>query len=97
MPDSRTVEMHYQCDIKGYAPGGTDWRVGKGKPPKDPSIDLYHEYKELWFQWINNNYDLFKELRVLAVEHDGLLTDCFATNEVSQARALAELLNEIPF
>lgn len=96
MPDGRTLECHYQCDVKAYNPGGTNWRDYKGKPPLDPSIDLYHEYKGLWLQWVNNNYTLFNELRVLAVAHGGLLTDCFATTEVSQARALAELLNDIP-
>ena len=89
--------MHYQCCVKGYDPGGTNWKLGKGQPPKDPTVDLYAEYKQLWLRWVEENYDLFCELRVLAVKHNGLLTDCFASTEISQARALAELLNEIPF
>lgn len=97
MPDGRTLEMHYQCDVKAYNPGGTNWRDYKGKPSLNPSIDLYGAYRDLWLQWVEHNYDLFCELRVLAVEHGGLLTDCFATTEISQARALAELLNDIPF
>ena len=33
LPEGRTIEAVYQCDIKGYDPGGTNWRLGKGKPP----------------------------------------------------------------
>ena len=33
MPDGRTIEQHYQCGVKGYQPGGTNWKLGKGKPP----------------------------------------------------------------
>ena len=30
MPDGRSIEEWYQCDVKGYDPGGTAWRSGKG-------------------------------------------------------------------
>ena len=41
--DGRTIEQHYQCDIKGYQPGGRNWRLGKGKPPIRQT-DLWEEY-----------------------------------------------------
>lgn len=40
------------------------------------------------------NPTLLEELRVKAQEHDYLLTDMFASSDVSQARALADILNE---
>ena len=72
---------------------GNDWRIGKGKPPLDPGVDLYAAYKELWCVWVQENPELFAELRVLAEEAGSVLSDRFATTPVSQARALAELLN----
>lgn len=71
--------------------------MGKGKPALDPATDLYGEYKALWAQWITENKALFAELRTLAAQHGYLLSDRFATGPVSQARALADLLNERPF
>lgn len=94
MPDGRTVEAHYQCDVKGYAPGSDHWKLGKGKPPLDRSKDMWYEYKELWRVWAINNPDL---MRVLAEESkwfECTLSDKFANSNISQARALAELLNE---
>lgn len=96
MPDGRTIEQHYQCDIKGYCPGGTDWRLGKGKPPLDTSIDLWGAYKALWRVWVRHHAGLFEELRGLALSKGGVLSDLFGTTPITQARALAELLNEIP-
>lgn len=93
LSDGRTIEQHYQCDIKGYCPGGTDWRLGKGKPPLDKTKDLYKEYKKLWQQWADMNQDLMWELRQ-SVGPNKVLSDRFATTPVNQARALAELLNE---
>lgn len=51
MPDGRSIEQIYQYDIKGYDVGGTDYRLGKGKSPKDLSITkekLLEEYINLW-------------------------------------------------
>lgn len=48
MPDGRSIESHYQCDVKGYSPGSNNWRLGKGKPPLDKSKDLWAEYMALW-------------------------------------------------
>lgn len=101
MPDGRSIEMHYQCDIKGYAPGGTNWRLGKGKPPLDRSVPLYQKYYELWLEWslIPKNLPLLQELlerAALQSALDGLSTislcDRFATSEVNQARALVDVI-----
>lgn len=94
MPDGRTVEMHYQCDVKGYQPGGTAWRLGKGKPPLDRSIDLYAAYKALWLEWAENHKPEMRELYVAAKKANGVLSDMFATGPISQARALADILND---
>jgi hypothetical protein len=89
MPDGRSIEQHYQCDVKGYQPGGTNWRLGKGKPPLDRSIDLWAAYLQLWRTWAENNPTEMRELR----QHP-VLSDRFATTPVNQARALSTLLNE---
>lgn len=93
MSDGRTLEMHYQCDIKGIDPGGTNWRAGKGKPPLDTNIDLYQEYLKLWRLWARENPELLEELRSKGPECNYVLSDMFASSEVSQARALADILN----
>lgn len=99
MPDGRSLEHWYQCDVKGYDPGGTNWRLGKGKPPliDYPGDELYQFYKSLWKLWAIRNHRLLLELRAQALLHGGVLTDCFAAaneNSVNQARALSEILNE---
>lgn len=96
MLDGRTLEMHYQCDVKGYQPGGTDWRLGKGKPPVNglTKAQLWEAYFALWLNWAEHHP---AELAILreqaALWGDGLLTDKFATSPINQARALAEILN----
>lgn len=53
---------------------------------------LYQEYKKLWQQWAQENPNLINEL---ALKSQGLvLTDKFASTNISQARALAEILTE---
>lgn len=94
MPDGRTLEMHYQCDCKGFQPGGRDWRLGKGKPPRDPSVDLWEAYLGLWRVWAANHVDLMRELH-WAASATGMLSDRFATTPINQARALAVVLNEM--
>ena len=91
LPDGRTIEEHYQCDIKGYDPGGTNWKLGKGKPPLKPltHIALWKEYLNLWRIYIENNPELLEKLKQHAV-----LKDSFATSNINQARALCFLLNE---
>jgi hypothetical protein len=93
MPDGRTIEAHYQCDIKGHAPGSSDWRLGKGKPPLDTSIDTWAAYKQLWVEWARHNPELISELSIVASANDNVLSDVFANTDISQARALCEILN----
>lgn len=90
MADGRSIEEHYQCDIKGYP----SWSEGKGKPPLR-ECDLYSEYLNLWRVWSNEHLDLLKELAERAKEYDGFLSDKFATTNVNQASALAHILNEM--
>ena len=94
MPDGRTIEQHYQCDVKGYSPGGRNWRLGKGKPPLDRSKDMWAEYLALWEEWASAHPGLMNELADKAIQKNWTLSDMFATTPVNQARALAELLNK---
>lgn len=94
LKDGRTIEEAYQLDVKGYRVRGNDWRLGKGKPPLQPMPveALYSQYKGLWQQWAAENPVL---MDTLATEANGkVLTDKFASMPISQARVLAELLNE---
>ena len=96
--DNLTIEVLYQCtDLgKGNDPIGLDWRKGKGFPPanrKSPE-ELYKGYKQLWTFWMAENIDLVFELAERAADAGYVLTDCFASTPVNQARALSELLNE---
>lgn len=93
MPDGRTIEQHYQCDVKGYDPGGVNWRLGKGKPPVR-DVNLWKEYLALWKVWSETNKELLNELENLATDHGNILSDRFATTDVNQAHALAEILNQ---
>ncbi|WP_013334938.1 hypothetical protein [Gloeothece verrucosa] len=98
LDDGRTIEEAYQLDVKGYrsSPTDKDWQKGKGKPPLlEKSTDqLWSEYKALWQQWVYENPHLMIELANTA--KGKTLTDKFATSDISQARALAEILNENP-
>jgi hypothetical protein len=94
LEDGRTIEECYQLDVKGYRQVTDDWRFPKGKPPliKMHPDDLWKAYKALWQMWADENPELIELLRRAAVSR--VLTDRFAYTEVSQARALAEILNE---
>lgn len=97
MPDGRTIEQWYQCDVKGYNPGGTNWKLGKGKPTLHgfSMEEQYALYLSLWKLWALNNPDLLYDLiSKLTEEGKDTLTDCFASTEINQARALSQLLNE---
>lgn len=97
MPDGRSLEKHYQCCVKGYDPGGHDWRLGKGKPPLDITIDLYEKYKNLWRIWAKHNPLLLQDLKFqMMLKNKTCLSDMFAHTNVNQARALSEILNETP-
>ena len=96
LPDGRSVEQHYQCDIKGYVVGGLNWRLGKGKPPLNPKIDTWGEYLKLWEIWSSRHYMLMIELAEMSsVYHDRVLSDCFASTEINQAKALSVILNKM--
>lgn len=92
LADGRSIEEVYQCDVKGYDPGGRDWRRGKGRPGLYPT-DLWAEYMALWRSWAKEHPELIAELMQL-IGPDGKLRDRFASTPINQARALAVLLNE---
>ena len=94
MPDGRSIEQHYQCDVKGYDPQGTNWRLGKGKPPLR-DVDLWSQYLMLWTVWAVNNPIAINELKELVDNRNHVLSDMFAHTPINQARALAEILNLI--
>lgn len=94
----KTIEYVYQNIIK---------KSGKGKAPSKNS-KLYNEnlktkeeredfsytegYLPLWQEWAKQNPELMEELRTKV--GNKTLTDKFANTRVSQARALAEILNQ---
>lgn len=94
LEDGRTIEQHYQCDVKGYEVGGTDWRIGKGRPSlrHNSQEELYLDYFRLWEKWAYDNLDCMRDLYRVSKEYR-ILTDCFATTPINQARALADMLN----
>lgn len=90
LDDGRSIEEHYQCDVKGYDVGGTNWRLGKGrKPIRD--VNLWEEYKKLWVKYFELNPSL---ISVLKNTGKTVFTDMFATTPINQARAIAEILND---
>lgn len=97
MPDGRSLESHYQCDSKSIDVGGEDWRLGKGKPSLNPRHQdrslQYQDYKDLWRIYLSVNPELLEVLRELAVANNNCLSDKFATSDINQARALADILN----
>lgn len=92
--DGRNIESWYQCDCKQYQPGGTNWELGKGKSPLKPVLDLWTEYLNLWRLWAMLNRPMIEELRKLAKTKDNILSDCHASTDINQARALAQILTE---
>ena len=96
LPDGRSIEQWYQCDIKGYDIGGTNWRLGKGNPPlfEFPADHLWQLYLNLWRLWAIHNSHLIIELMELAAEKNNVLSDCFASTPINQAHALSTIINE---
>lgn len=94
LQDGRTLEQAYQLDVKGYRVEGDDWRLGKGKPALNGKTydQLWEDYVQLWRQYTNENPALLEDLRVKAAGKT--LTDKFASSPISQARAMAQILNE---
>ena len=94
----KTIEYVYQNVLK---------KSRKGQPPSKESR-LYNEslrtdeekedfsytegYLPLWQEWARQNPELIEELRKKS--RGKVLTDQFANTRVSQARALAQILNE---
>ena len=96
LSDGRTIEEHYQCDVKGYDPGGTRWKSGKGKKPLNPNVNLWDEYLNLWKKWGRENVPLLEDLYYTVVEkHGGVLKDKFAKTSVNQANALSVICNAL--
>lgn len=89
LEDGRSIEEHYQVDVKGYK----TWKDGKGKPPKDTSKNLQEEYAKLWkryFELNPNKYEFIKE----KINNGVKLTDQFATkNSVNQANTIMQIVN----
>lgn len=96
LSDGRTIEQHYQCDVKGFEPGGYKWRKGKGKPPVNGKgrTQLLAEYIVLWARYADENPGYIEELSD-GMEQAGItvLTNCFANTEINQAHALSVLVN----
>lgn len=94
----RTIEQVYQCDVKGYDLNGTQWKLGKGKPPLNDKSkeELWNDYLGLWKLWSTVNRDLLRELyiEISKVPNNFILSDRFATTDINQAHALSEILNE---
>ena len=81
---------------KRYDIGGTNWKLGKGKPPAyglDPKTQ-WEMYFNLWKVWAMTHKDLIVDLHSKAVSQGGILSDRFANSDINQARALAQILNE---
>lgn len=91
LPNGNSIEYEYQVNVKLY-PG---IKEGKGKPPLDPTKNLWAEYLNLWRMWASDNIPLMRELYRAAVANNYTLTDMFATSSNNQARALATILNEL--
>ena len=104
LKDGRTIEEAYQLDIKGFrSKGYTKYDLFKkdkdgkflikGQPPvnKITKEQSWKAYKSLWEQWARENPELIEELR--AKSSGKKLTDKFASTDVSQARALYEILS----
>lgn len=96
LSDGRTIEMHYQCDVKGFDIGGTNWRLGKGKAPKTPvSFDQTRSaYKAFWLEYLRINPELHQELAGI-VASGAVLVDSFARRGcLNQAEILTECLKD---
>lgn len=97
--DGRSIETHYQCDVKGYDVGGNNWRLGKGKPAlfNMSQEEQLYRYFRLWEIWAASNEQLILELAYNSSQapYNYKLFDCFAHgNPINQAAALCSLLNK---
>ena len=97
LSDGRTVEEAYQLDVKGYRRLGYSCAQakhdrGRHAPVRLTPWELWLSYLNIWRRWATENPALIEELRTLSTGRP--LTDMFASSDVSQARALAQILNE---
>lgn len=93
LPDGRSIEEVYQCDIKGYK----TIRSGKGQPPlrKISPVVQEYAYLSLWRQWSEFKQNRIWELAQHATDHKYRLSDMFARKGgVNQAHALVMILND---
>lgn len=93
----RTIESVYQHGVK-QDDWITDNNSKTGKPKSNKIIkgntedsSYYEGYLPLWKEWAKQNTSLLNDLRQKA--RGKVLTDKFANTKVSQARALADILN----
>jgi hypothetical protein len=90
MPDGKSIEHHYQVNVKGYP----SIKEGKGKPPLN-DVNLWEEYLKLWKTWAENNQELITAAHeYFQADNIRVFTDMFATTEVNQAHALSVIFNE---
>ena len=68
-----------------------EYFLEKGKHETFEDFSYYEAYLPLWQEWARQNPELIEELRKKA--KGKVLTDRFANTRVSQARALADILN----
>lgn len=84
LQDGRSLEVHYQCDSKGWDLGGTNWRLGKGKPPRpltelekrdgqnphraQTQEELWVAYLALWQAWCHDHVALLADLRQRVIQ-----------------------------
>lgn len=93
----KTIEDVYQSVIKksgkGQAPAKDSKLYNESLKTKEDREDFsYTEgYLPLWQEWARQNPELIEELREKT--KGKVLTDMFANTRVSQARALADILN----
>lgn len=96
--DGRTIEEAYQLDVKGYRRiGYTAMQAKKDRgahaPVRLTPEQLWQGYLALWKQWASENPALVREL---AEKSRGkVLTDMFASSDISQARALAVIIETL--
>ncbi len=106
LKDGRTIEQAYQLDVKGFRSMGYtksdllkkddhgDYLIKGRSPLKNITREkLYNEYLLLWIKWAGQNPQMVQRLRRKVKNY--ILTDMFATSQINQARAWADILNEI--
>ena len=70
--------------------------AGKGQESPKKGFNYLEEYTKLWEQWARQNPKLINELGDRAVKEKWILVDRFNKTENNQARALTEVIHNIP-